>query len=51
MEVGRSALVTGAARGTGRAIAEWLVADGLGVSLADLWFSKETQRVDPGGGQ
>ena len=32
----RSALVTGAARGIGRAIAERLVADGLGVSVADL---------------
>jgi meso-butanediol dehydrogenase / (S,S)-butanediol dehydrogenase / diacetyl reductase len=32
----RSALVTGAARGIGRAIAERLVADGLRVSVADL---------------
>jgi meso-butanediol dehydrogenase / (S,S)-butanediol dehydrogenase / diacetyl reductase len=32
----RSALVTGAARGIGRAIAERLVADGLAVSVADL---------------
>ena len=40
MEVGRSALVTGAARGIGRAIAERLVADGLGVSVADLTSSK-----------
>jgi meso-butanediol dehydrogenase / (S,S)-butanediol dehydrogenase / diacetyl reductase len=32
----RSALVTGGARGIGRAIAERLVADGLGVSVADL---------------
>jgi meso-butanediol dehydrogenase / (S,S)-butanediol dehydrogenase / diacetyl reductase len=40
MEVGRSALVTGAARGIGRAIAERLVADGLGVSVADLPSSK-----------
>ncbi|HJV13292.1 MAG TPA: SDR family oxidoreductase [Propionibacteriaceae bacterium] len=40
MEVGRSALVTGAARGIGRAVAERLVADGLGVSVADLPSSK-----------
>ena len=32
----RSALITGGARGIGRAIAERLVADGLGVSVADL---------------
>jgi meso-butanediol dehydrogenase / (S,S)-butanediol dehydrogenase / diacetyl reductase len=32
----RSALVTGAARGIGRAIAERLIADGLAVSVADL---------------
>jgi meso-butanediol dehydrogenase/(S,S)-butanediol dehydrogenase/diacetyl reductase len=37
----RSALVTGAARGIGRAIAERLVADGLGVSVADLPSSKD----------
>ena len=41
MEVGRSALVTGAARGIGRAIAERLVADGLGVSVADLPSSED----------
>ena len=32
----RSALVTGAARGIGRAIGERLVTDGLRVSVADL---------------
>jgi meso-butanediol dehydrogenase / (S,S)-butanediol dehydrogenase / diacetyl reductase len=36
----RSALVTGAARGIGRAIAERLVADGLAVSVADLQSSQ-----------
>ena len=41
MEMGRSALVTGAARGIGRAIAVRLVADGLGVSVADLSSSKD----------
>ena len=37
----RSALVTGAARGIGRAIAERLVKDGLGVSVADLPSAKD----------
>ena len=36
----RSALVTGAARGIGKAIAGRLVADGLGVSVADLASSR-----------
>jgi meso-butanediol dehydrogenase / (S,S)-butanediol dehydrogenase / diacetyl reductase len=36
----RSAFVTGAARGIGRAVAERLVGDGLGVSVADLSSSK-----------
>jgi NAD(P)-dependent dehydrogenase (short-subunit alcohol dehydrogenase family) len=37
----RSAFVTGGARGIGRAIAQRLVADGLGVSLADLPASRD----------
>ena len=48
----RSAFVTGAARGIGKAIAERLVADGFGVSLADLPSSKDqldTVVVDLGG--
>jgi meso-butanediol dehydrogenase / (S,S)-butanediol dehydrogenase / diacetyl reductase len=38
---GRSAVVTGAARGIGRAIAERLAADGLAVTLLDLEASRE----------
>ena len=41
MTPSRSALVTGGARGIGRAIAERLGADGLGVSVADLPSSKD----------
>ena len=41
MTPSRSAFVTGAARGIGRAIVERLSADGLGVTVADLSSSKD----------
>ena len=41
MTPSRSAFVTGAVRGIGRAIAERLSADGLGVTVADLSSSKD----------
>jgi meso-butanediol dehydrogenase/(S,S)-butanediol dehydrogenase/diacetyl reductase len=41
MKPSRSALVTGAARGIGKAIAARLAADGLGISVADLPSSKD----------
>jgi NAD(P)-dependent dehydrogenase (short-subunit alcohol dehydrogenase family) len=41
MMASRSDLVTGAARGIGRAIAERLAADGLAVSVADLSSSQD----------
>jgi meso-butanediol dehydrogenase/(S,S)-butanediol dehydrogenase/diacetyl reductase len=45
MGLSRSALVTGAAGGIGRAIAERLVADGFGVSVADL--SSSADQLEP----
>lgn len=41
----RSAMVTGAARGIGRAIAERLAADGLAVTVADLESAQDAARV------